>query len=473
VKVTLLGRPDALSSSRVRVWAIVGALVATVALRVLLVTTLPDGDLDSYGHFVAARALATAPRRLDLHWVWVPGWHFVVALLVKLRAGFFGARIFNATIAMLGPVVLYHLIAPRSRRAAAIAAIAWAIAPVSNLIATSAQSETLFALLLVCGCTAVVRRRGLQGGVLGGACLAAACLIRYEGWATLCGLALVCASGTGARSGAETGKRRATAIAVLIAAAFVVAWCALRARADGRWFAFVQETSRFVGGIDRSRGLASFFLYTLIIPVKIFGPAWVIALIGFRRAARAAPELAWASLAILGFLTATCLLGGSLGLERHFASLVPFACVGIGFGVDRLSTRLARAGVASLGAMLAIHVIVFVSTTRARWAPQLAAAAWIDAHAVPSDTPVVCSDLALELLLHRADRRFADELPAAGPAIIVGWEAHLGGLAREGVLAGRWAQDGPAGRSLVVRVVSADRARARASTTSSTASGMN
>ena len=453
-------------------WALAIVVIAIAAMRFVIVATLPDADLDSYGHFAAARALVAAPRELAVHWVWLPGWHFVLALFVELRAGFLGARLFNAAIAALGPLVLYHSLAPRSRRAASIAALAWALAPLTNVVATSAQSETLFAVLLVCGCGAIARRRGIQGGLLGGACLTLACLLRYEGWAVLAGLAVVFLSRDKART--DPDRRRAAALAVVIGLVTVVVWCVLRAHADGRWFAFVDETRSFVGGLEGGRGPASLLRYTLVVPVKVFGPAWLIALVGFRRAAREAPELARASLGILTFLTMTCLLGGSLGLERHFASLVPFTCVAIGFGVERFSLRVARAGVASLAAMLAVHVVVFISTTRSRWVLERAAAAWIEAHPPGPDTPVVCTDLALELLVRLPDHRFARELPSTGPALIVGWESRLGDLAHEGTLAKRWNQGGPAG-AIVVRVVDADRARARprASTPSNTMSGMN
>jgi hypothetical protein len=71
------------------------------------------------------------------------------------------------------------------------------------------------------------------------------------------------------------------------------------------------------------------------------------------------------------------------------------------------------------------------------------------------------------------DHRFAKALPASGPALVLGWESRLGPLADEGTLAGRWDQEGPGGDSVVVRIVDAEPPRSRASTPSSTASGMN
>jgi hypothetical protein len=489
--------------------ALPATLVVALVVRVLVVAVLPDADMDSYGHFAAARKLVESPAQLAAHWVWLPGWHFILALFIELRAGFYGARLFNACLAAVGPLVLYRLLAERSPlrgshlgslaleyersplrgshlgslaleyerslRAAVFAALAWALAPLSSIVATSAQSETLFALLLVCACFAVSRGRGVPGGVL----LAAACLLRYEAWAAVAGLAVVFVPLPRSRGGSgalDRERRRATAIAVSIAGATIVAWCILRAGADGRWLAFVGETSRFVGGIEKSRGPASIFLYTLVVPAKVFGPVSLVALLGIRRAARQAPELARVSLAILGFLTLTCLLGGSLGLDRHFASLVPFACVAIGFGLDRLfdsSARLARGAIVSLVAMSAVHLVVFVAMTRTRWAAERGAAAWIDAHPPSPDIHVVCTDMALELALNLPARRFVRELPSAGPALVVGWESQLGALANEGTLMGRWAQGGSTGAAIVVRAVDPDRALPRASTASKIATGTN
>ncbi len=437
------------------------ALAAMALLRLAVVATLPDSDTDAYGHFAAARALLAHPDRVADHWVWLPGWHGVLALLITMRAGFVGARLFNAALAILIPIVLYRMVRPRSERAAIVAALAMTIVPLSSLLATSAQSETLFALSLVGGAAALARGRGLVAG----ACLAVACLLRYEAWAATVAL------GVGVAVRGDARSRRATALAIVFACAPVIAWCAIRARADGRWFAFIPETIQFVGGPGHGMGLLGLLHYTLFVPAKVLGPTVLLALIGVRAAARVAPELAWASLGILAFLTATCVFGGSLGLDRHFAALVPFACVAIGFGALRVSEAWTRAGAAALVATLAVHVVWYVSSTRARWDAQQAAAEWVDANS--AGAPVVCPSVALQLLTHLPSARFVEAPPLDGPSVILGWESQLGPLASEGWLAGRWRQSGAAGECVVVRVVDRARAFDTRSQRSSATSGTN
>ncbi len=437
------------------------AIAAMAMLRLAIVATLPDSDTDAYGHFAAARALLAHPDRVAAHWVWLPGWHVVLSLLITLRAGFVGARLFNATLAILAPIVLYRMTRPSSERAAIVAAMAMTIAPLPSLIATSAQSETLFVLSLVGVAAGLARRRGLVAG----ACLAVACLLRYEAWAATFAL------GVGVAVRGDARSRRSTALAIALAFAPVLVWCAIRARTDGQWLAFVPETIHFVGGPVHGMGLLGLLHYTFFVPAKVLGPTLLLAGIGLRGAAKAVPELAWASLGILAFLTATCVFGGSLGLDRHFAALVPFTCVAIGFGALRLSTAWTRAGAAALGATLAVHVAWYASSTHARWGSQQAAAGWVDANS--AGAPVVCPSVALQLLTHLPDARFVDSLPLSGPAVVLGWESQLGRLASAGRLAGRWRQSGAAGDCVVVRVVGDARDFETRSQSRSATSGTN
>ena len=428
---------------------LVFVLVVMAVVRGAIVLTSSDSDSDAYGHFAAARAMLALPERVTVHWVWLPGWHIVLALLIKLRVGFTGARLFNAALAAVGPVVLYRAIRRHSVLAALSASLAWAVSPLSNLLATSAQSETLFALMLVCASTALARRRGLAAGVA----LMVACLLRYEAWAALFALALALANEMALGRGKNRRTPWPTVLAVGLGATAILGWCGVRASTDGRWFSFVHDTVGFVGGIPQGKGPLGLFTYTLIVPAKVLGPAFGLVLVGLPRAAKIAPELARASLGILVFLTVTCLLGGSLGLDRHFASIVPFACVAFGFGLVRVSTGWGRIGAVGLVVTLVVHLGWSVAATRSRSAPQRAAAAWVEMNA--GDTPIVCTDVALEVLTGLPERKFLRSLPTTGPALIYGWETQLGSLAEKGTPIGRWSQEG--GDSVVVRRVTGER----------------
>jgi hypothetical protein len=414
-----------------------------LVLRVAMVRALPDADSDAYGHWAIARAMRATPLDASLHWVWLPGWHVVLAAARELGVGFGAVRLVDACIAAIGPIVLHAALRRSSPRAALLAAIAWALCPLTNLLATSAQSETAFALALVVGGTSLARRRSLVAA----AALAAACLLRYEAWAAVIGVGV----------GAIAARRplRATVLTIAPPVAVTIAWVVLRAARDGSWLAFFHDTVGFVGGTTHGAGLRGLFVYTAVVPLKVLGPVALLAALGIRRAARAVPELAGASAGVLVFVTAASVLGGSFALDRHFAALAPFTCVAIGFAASRTSPPIARASLVALAVALMVHVAWFASRTRERWAPQMAAAEWIDAHA--GSATIVCDDVALEVLTHLPEARFSRALPRGARAIVYGWESRLGVLAAEGTLAGRWSDGAADGPAVVVRVVSADR----------------
>jgi hypothetical protein len=347
------------------VLALAGVLM--LAVRLAIVAATPDVDTDAYGHFRAGRALLADPANLSVHWVWLPGYHYAIWALLHAGLGFTALRA-HAALAQAGaPFLLHDFVArragddaDRSRRVALVAALAWTFAPTANRLATSAQAETWFALLVLGSAWAIERRRAVLAGVL----LAAACLFRYEAWGAIPALALLRFA---PRKASEPS--RAGAAAFLIPAAAVLGWIVLRRVVDGGWLVFLWETQSFASEVRAATGASPIF--ALALPPIVLGPAIVVLPLGLRRSLRAGWVIPGG---VLAFLAASYLGRGALGLERYLNAIVPFACVAIAEGALRLpdlyprieARAAARAVVAATALTAAVHLGVMVQRARAR-----------------------------------------------------------------------------------------------------------
>ena len=54
-------------------------VVVAFALRLVLMASGPDVDSDTYGHMIIGRTLSGHWLEPRHHWVWLPGWHVVIA----------------------------------------------------------------------------------------------------------------------------------------------------------------------------------------------------------------------------------------------------------------------------------------------------------------------------------------------------------------------------------------------------------
>jgi hypothetical protein len=344
--------------------------LGALAVRLAVIAATPDVETDAYGHFKIGRALVADPTNLHVHWVWLPGYHYVVWALLHVGIGFTSLRVLNAVIQALAPVVLYDLVArrggddlERSREAALLAALGLTVAPLANRLATSAQAETLFALLVLGSAWAVERRRAwLAGGLL-----AAACLVRYEAGGAVPALS----------AGWLLRRGRPAAVAApsfVLPAAAIAAWILVRRAADGEWLTFLRYTQAFASGVREAQALPPLFdrlLLPVLLPPVVLGPAIALVPLGIRRSVR----VGWLVPAgVLGFLLASYAGRGALGLERYFTALVPFGCVAVADGALRLpeiargvsARAAARGAIVALALTTAGHLAWIVHRARAR-----------------------------------------------------------------------------------------------------------
>lgn len=323
-----------------RLSALLVLTVVAFAIRAAWIVSLPDIDCDAYGHFAAGRAVARDPSDLDVHWVWLPGYHFLVALWTKLGLGFTALRLLSSTVQAIAPLLLHRWLrsaapgkgAPTRDATAFLAAALFTVAPLSNALAVSAQAETLFTCLIVGAAVALHERRFVVAAAL----LSVTTMMRYEAWGAVAAVAVW----IGIR---RPGVR--SLVAVAAPAAIVLAWILTRRLHDGAWLVFLTETRAFAGGLrgtTETSSVVEAIRLPLLVPLAVFGPALAFAVVGLRRATRMDGAAFAPALGVAAFLLASYVGRGALAGERYFTSLTPFVCVLVALGVDAIAARVRR-----------------------------------------------------------------------------------------------------------------------------------
>jgi hypothetical protein len=327
-----------------------------LAMRVAFVSLVPDLDSDAYGHFHIAAEVLRAPGSLTPHWVWLPGYHFLLAAWQSLGLTFQDVRLVNAVLQAAGPPLLYAYARQRHTRGVAVlAAACWSVCSLPNLLGTSALAEVPFSLLVLGAAIAIdASERSPWCSIAAGSLLALACTIRYEAWAA--SFALACVWTVAALRDRSPAWKRAPAF--LLPASLVLGYVVLRRVTDGQWLWFVRETVRFTN-MQRRLSPASPWIDALWLPVilpwTLFGPA--LALVPVGAAARQRGRVFARASAILPASIATVLLllyarKEIIGMARYLTVLAPFACLHIARGAALVSRRFGAARVAVAAAAL-------------------------------------------------------------------------------------------------------------------------
>lgn len=427
--------------SLVRASTYAGLAVVTLGLcawRLACIRTGPDPDSDAYGHFLIARQLLATPLELRIHWVWLPLYHALLAVLVALGATLDHVRQLSAVAATLPPLLLLWALArerplaPDAERAGTrerlplVALGAASIAAASPLLVqlgTTGQMEVTFCALLTLTIALLVHERFAASAVA----LCALVLMRYEGWAVaaVVGAVLVgrCLSRRKPLSHAEWA-------CVLAPGASVLAWATLRWLGGERWFGFILENQAFA---EQALGAAAhpsalplaLARYTAVVPWRTFGLAAPCALLGVGPTLRRhGVWLVAPGVAIVAFLTASSLTRSQLGLDRHFTSVVPFAATWIAYGLKRLATLVTALTLPALGGtraryLSALALAPFLLSLTQRLSDGLEG--WLETtreslreqreiarslRGVPADAHILCADASIEVLSELAPERF-------------------------------------------------------------------
>jgi 4-amino-4-deoxy-L-arabinose transferase-like glycosyltransferase len=357
--------PGNLRSDRTTL-AIAGLLA--LAYRFAMISLSPEADADAMGHWVVAQELSLHPGNIAANWLWLPGWHYVLVGCQALGITLSAVRVANALVQTAGPFVLYEMARRTApRRTALLAALAWTAAALANRLAVSAESETCFTLLMVVASWALGAKCTIRSSIAAGVSIALACLTRYEAWGAVAFLTILVAP--------RAAERAIRWPAIVLPLGAIALWVWARSKADGAWFAFLFEIRAFAAAVDDATGtrgavreLAGPIWYALVVPAKAFGPALLLVAAGLRRWWRGAnrEELAIAA-GLFTFVWGSFVLHGSLGIDRHFTSIVPFACCALAHGIAGVENAVRSPAARRL--VLPLTFIALIATTLAhgRW----------------------------------------------------------------------------------------------------------
>jgi hypothetical protein len=405
---------------------LLGALtLAGLAARFALLEIGPEVDPDAYAHAMAGRRVLAGDGGVEMHWVWLPLWHWLHALALRYGHGLDTMRALNAALSAAAPVLLVALLL-RSSDDQRKTQIAWlaggllALSPALLVHGASSQLEPPVLTLTLAACLAWERARERPiASLAGGAALAAAALIRYEAWAATFGLAI-----------AWLRERRPWHRAVILfaPAAAVLGWCIRHRWATGEWFQFLRYNADFahgyLGGVgypwggEPNAALALVWYLTavpwlehaVLAPLMLLGAAWFV---------RSAPRsLLSAQLSMLVLLAIGFAAGQHLGLPRHGLVLGPLYATTIARGILRArdwlaETKLRRA--APLASAIAIGLVFTTRTVPGYWRgverhatayrEDLAAARALR-RACRDDEPIFCDHARIEVLSNLPPQRF-------------------------------------------------------------------
>lgn len=339
-------------SARRAQWILLAALVvATTVARLWIVAHFPEPDGDAKGHLGIARALMRDPFNVAAHWVWPPGYHYLLAALLELGLDGQGVRFVDCALAAAIPFAVFGYaratLDPRQASSPApfLAATLCAVMPMVNLLGTSAEPGTVFTLLVLGAAWSIDTEKFAAAGAL----LAVASMVRYEA----CG-AVFFLAGLRALGSVATRWRCAPAffarLSKLPLALFVpglvaiAAWLLAQRLGEGSFLASLRELFRYTrvqrASFDHADFWRTLLWFPVIEPYYVFGLTIPLFFLGIRRAARAGFLV---PLGVYLFLVASYLTKGAAGHARYYASLTPFECIGAAYGATLLGERFPRA----------------------------------------------------------------------------------------------------------------------------------
>jgi len=321
---------------------VVAVVVAMAVWRWVLVGAGPDPDSDAYGHYTIARQILLEPSNLRLHWVWLPLFHWLQLPLVAAGGEMQLVRQLNVVLWLAAPLLLFWHLRPTHAVGAAVAAVLMALCPIGMQMGTTAQPEPLFALLLLGFAIAMERERYPLAALL----LLPAVLLRYESWAVLAvsGGWWLWRLWRHKRQQGEPLPHVAVLVPLLPGLA-ILAWALMRWPVDGSFLGFIGATGDFARGaqgvksvadFDAATHLASVAYYPMKIAKRVFGWSVVLVPFGVAAVARSHRWLSATGAACLGFISLSWIMRSSLGLDRHFVSVIAWYASAMAFAAVTL-----------------------------------------------------------------------------------------------------------------------------------------
>ncbi len=309
------------------------------------ITGFPDVDTDAYIHHTIARQIILSPEDLSIHWVWLPLFHYLSAGAILIGANMDSIRISNMFIWAIMPFLLFYLTykknSDNSLFVAFVSSVLCALFPVGILMGTTAQPESLFALLLLLFIISVSKGKYILSSII----LTFACMLRYEAWVIIL-ISFILYLADLRKSKKVLSKKT---LNFLLPGLAIIIWAFLREPFDGKLFGFLfqtqqfasdalQERNSFQGGIIKV--VWDFIHYPIIIPFLFSGINLVFITFGIKRCAKENKWLLYSGLGILIFITLSWMMKSNLGLNRHFVALIPLYSVLTAYGMQNVIEHL-------------------------------------------------------------------------------------------------------------------------------------
>lgn len=316
---------------------------------------------DDYARTVIAEQFAHTPR-IDpsgTSWLPLPFWVEGAAMMVAGRS----MEVARAMAAALGAVsVAAPYLAMRAvamKRMAAVAATAIAMAMPWNAWLGVATVPEAWAGALVAAGAIAMGAAGARAQAWAAAALVAASLSRYEAWPACAVFAAACA---------RTKARRDVALA-LVAMAGPALWVAWNAHAHGSALHFVARVAAFhekTAAAHTSMGAALLAYPRALVAEAPEAAAAIVAAIALAdRDVRARWAWPLAAAVAIALLLVAGSLGGGAPTHHAARALAPLWWMGVGAGVDAMTTRFGGRKAATAAACVAASA--WVVTLVVRW----------------------------------------------------------------------------------------------------------
>ena len=387
-------------------------------IQIWYVKNTVDTDTDSYVHYTIARELAANPANHSMHWVWLPLYHYILLIFVKLNLGFQYIRYFNVILWVFIPLLTYKLMndaGTENKFKIFLTSVFTAIFPLGFTMAVTGQPEPLFIFLFLLFINLIEKEKFIASSVI----LSMMMLLRYEALSFLG----VCTAYILYKIFIKKNISYKSVFVILLPAAVFFFWLMIRFESIHSIFNFFTETKIFVTESTKEKSsfdngfigfITDFIKYPILIPFYYMGVLIAFLPLGVLHTFKKYRWFTLNSAALLIFIMYSFISRSNLGLARHFICLIPFYAFAISEGIFVLSNKISKGKRTEL--IASVVIVVLAGTMYSYWIrenilrandafPERKQAAEYLKH-IPKGATIFCDDSVIEILSNLNKERF-------------------------------------------------------------------